>query len=113
MASIYKLARRVVVWLGEEEDKSTIALQTLEKLSTKISPPDLRKAIKPTSTLGSEAHWADPTALLPFNDLERTSTNDLFGRTWFERLWIWQEIRIANRDAIINCGFSTIRWGAF
>jgi hypothetical protein len=113
MASIYKMARRVVVWLGEEEDNSTMALRTLEMLSTKISPPDMRKAIKPTSTPGSEAHWADPTAHLPFNDLEWTSINDLFGRAWFERLWIWQEIRMANRDAIILCGFSTIRWEAF
>jgi Heterokaryon incompatibility protein (HET) len=113
MASIYKMARRVVVWLGEEEDNSTMALRTLEMLSTKISPPHMRKAIKPTSTPGSEAHWAGPTAHLPFNDLEWTSINDLFDRAWFERLWIWQEIRMENRDAIILCGFSTIRWEAF
>jgi hypothetical protein len=70
MASIYKMARRAVVCLGEEEDNNTIAPQTLEMLNTKISGHDMRKAIKPISTPGSEAHWTDPTALLPFNNLE-------------------------------------------
>jgi hypothetical protein len=34
-------------------------------------------------------------------------------RSWFERLWIWQEIRLANSDAIIMCGHDRILWKDF
>lgn len=34
-------------------------------------------------------------------------------REWFERLWIRQEIALANPDAIVVCGTSVVRWQVF
>jgi hypothetical protein len=90
-----------------------IALKTLEKLSTKIEVSYPTHTMKPASTQVSEFHWVDLNAKLPFTELEWSAINDLLGRAWFERLWIWQEIRLANQDAIITCGYGSIPWEAF
>ena len=34
-------------------------------------------------------------------------------RPWFERLWVQQEIRLANDDTILMCGFYTVLWRSF
>ncbi len=34
----------------------------------------------------------------------------LFSRSWFERLWVVQEIRLANSRTIVKCGSLTIKW---
>ena len=49
MASIFSMAQRVVVWLGEEGPGSTLALQTLDKLSTKIGVSRQVRKAKPAS----------------------------------------------------------------
>lgn len=108
MASIYSIAQRVVVWLGEEESDSTLVLQSLERLSTKIGVSIPRRTMKPASTLASESHWADANKPLPFSRREWMSINELLGRAWFERLWIWQEIRLTNQDSMMICGFTAI-----
>ena len=36
----------------------------------------------------------------------------LFGRPWFEGLWIQQEIRLA-QSAVLICGFHKLSWPAF
>ena len=113
MADIYTISNRVVVWLGEEGNNSTVALQTLERLNTKIEVSYPQRTMKPTSKQASESHWADGQAPLPFTEFEWSAINDLLGRTWFERLWVWQEIRLANRDAILICGYDSIEWERF
>jgi hypothetical protein len=113
MANIYSMAKRVVVWLGEEGENSTIALQTLERLSTKVEVSYNHRTMKPASTQASESHWADRGVRLPFPELEWSAVCDLLGRPWFERLWVWQEIRLANQDAILTCGYDSIEWKTF
>jgi Heterokaryon incompatibility protein (HET) len=113
MATIYSMAQRVIVWLGEEENNSTLALQTLDGLSTKIEVSYLGRTMKPASRDASGSHCADLGTVLPFSERAWSSINDLLHRAWFERLWIWQEICLANRDAIIHCGITTILWKAF
>lgn len=96
MTNVYTMAERVVVWLGNEEGNSTIALQTLERLSTKIEVSYEQNIMKSASIQASESHWGHRNTDLPFTDLEWLAINDLLGRAWFERLWVWQEIRLAN-----------------
>lgn len=38
---------------------------------------------------------------------------ELLGRPWFERVWIVQEIQLANVDSSLQCGSSVISWPIF
>jgi hypothetical protein len=50
----------------------------------------------------------------PFEDQERRAILALLRRSWFERLWVWQEIQLADpKTAIVQCGFDTILWQHF
>jgi hypothetical protein len=63
---------------------------------------------------GTDAHWADPTKDIPISLREAQALAGLFGHSWFQRLWIWQEIRLGSQDSIVLWGprsmlFSHIR----
>jgi hypothetical protein len=68
MANIYKLAERVLVWLGPEGDNSSFALKFLHSLSTKVDVDWIRYELKPSDQAKSngEAHWSDMSAALPY-----------------------------------------------
>jgi hypothetical protein len=42
-----------------------------------------------------------------------SAIDNLLQRQWFERLWIWQEIQLANSDAIVVCGEREMLWREF
>jgi hypothetical protein len=53
-----------------------------------------------------------PTVLPEDNEIANSIMN-LLDRSWFERLWILQEIHLAGPAAVIMCGRTTITWKAF
>jgi hypothetical protein len=59
-----------------------------------------------------QSHWGDPNSRLPFNEKQIVAICNLLNRDWFQRLWIWQEVRLA-KDAIVICGSESISWKAF
>ncbi|KAF2269172.1 heterokaryon incompatibility, partial [Lojkania enalia] len=69
MMDIYKLAARVIVWLGSEADDSSLALTSMQFLDT--------------------------TLLRVYE-----SQSAVFGRPWFRRSWIRQEIIMA-KDIVV------------
>jgi hypothetical protein len=113
MADIYTLSKRVVVWLGPEVDDSSLALDLLESLGSKIEVDWPRWRMNATSEEPSEQHWADRYQSLPYNDRELTAIVRLCELPWFERLWIWQEIWLAGPSAILVCGRKTLLWEIF
>ncbi|KIW03032.1 uncharacterized protein PV09_05685 [Verruconis gallopava] len=113
MRDIYGLASRVVVWLGLEDQDSTYALDLMDELSRKIDVDWLNATMRPSLSAVDEPQWTDLTQLLPYEEKELSALYFLLHRPWFERLWIRQEIRLANPDAIVMCGFKTIRWQSF
>ncbi|KFY19113.1 hypothetical protein V493_08137 [Pseudogymnoascus sp. VKM F-4281 (FW-2241)] len=105
MGSIYQLASRVVAFLGPESDDSSTALNALEMLGKQLEMlPDL--------TLPS------PTAIYPkwitnypCDDRTLRALKSLLNNAaWFQRLWIWQEIVLANANAIVQCGAKVADW---
>jgi len=81
MPTIYSSASKVLIYLGEEADGSDELMETLRTFNpNKICKPIPRKAIEA-----------------------------FLSRTWFHRVWIFQEITLA-RDADILCGSATARW---
>ena len=90
MAEIYSKATRVVIWLGPELEDSKLGLETLNYLSRKIDI-DQWHTVTPVSEDPSEAHWADLNRYLALDDAQSKAISALVNRSWFERLWIWQE----------------------
>jgi hypothetical protein len=103
MRDIYTLAARVVVWLGVEEQNSTYALQLMSTLSSKIEVDWLLAAMKPSMLGEGEPDWTDRSKPLPYEGKELDAIYSLLHRSWFERLWIRQEIRLASKRSIIVC----------
>ncbi|KAF2650055.1 HET-domain-containing protein [Lophiostoma macrostomum CBS 122681] len=108
MQEIYSLAPRVIVWLGESSSTSTAALSTLEYLGGQcllyylIRHPEARERDR----------W-DPRTPLPYDIQTWNAISELYGRSYFNRLWIWQEIVLADDRAVVYCGGEKLDWPTF
>lgn len=91
MRRIYKKAHSVHVWLGEEADDSSLAIDILEKLG------------KPPPNAPGEKEIVYPT--LTEEDIMRNwdALRALFKRPWWQRVWIRQEIAL-HRTVQLWCG---------
>jgi hypothetical protein len=110
MASLYSHARTVVVWLGPEAQNSDDAFSCIELLSKKVKIPWDRTTL---ICLTEEENWADERLLLPFSERELVALEHIFSRPWFERLWVWQEVRFSGERAMVQCGDRLLEWQAF
>jgi len=109
MADIYTRAKRVVVWLGPEGLHTASAMNTLVRLAGNIQADWSLWITRPAKGISpSEHHWADPEAVLPYDEDTIDGIQDLYGREWFQRLWVQQEIRLANNDALVLCGHESM-----
>lgn len=96
VGSVYEKAKRVLVWLGNEEDFDFY---------------DLFRFIK---RVASKTHNdpEDYTIHRLVNNAETSlwkSFRDFLGCPWFERVWVVQEIGFAT-DAILHHNAETLRW---
>ncbi|KAI2637516.1 heterokaryon incompatibility protein-domain-containing protein [Xylaria nigripes] len=111
MGNIYSLARRVIVWLGPERDDSAHALSTLRLLANQV---ELTVDNSLCATPGaSEPDWYYPFSPLPpdiFNNTAWSSIRSLFSRAWFSRVWVAQEVTLANRFTVVHCGGCSLPW---
>ena len=111
MANIYSLARRVIVWLGPEGEDSTHALSTLQSLASQVEfAVDNSLCAAPGA---SESDWYYPFHPLPsdiFRDTTWSSIKSLFSRAWFSRVWVTQEVALANRFTVLHCGDYSMLW---
>lgn len=116
MDAIYRLAQKVVVWLGPEDEDSSMALETLERVGNMVEVDWLTRNLKPRP--GCEARVDDAgritTMGTPFRPEQLRAAMKLFRRQWFTRLWIRQEIGLANREtSVLMCGSRSVLWEAF
>lgn len=108
MASIYKLAQRVVVWLGPSSGDSDTAFSYLDYLGSQLEVS--RNRYRYRAPGATEPEWFRSICPIPFSDKVWTAIDRLLQRPWFERLWVWQEIQLANSRAIAVCGHRTMLW---
>ena len=104
MAAVYSMASRVIVWLGPESQNSTLAIHALDRLSSQ-SRVDWHNLEMTSISTGERI----TRAVDPFDDETWKSVEHLLRRPWFERLWIWQEVRLA-REAYLFCGNKGVPW---
>ncbi|KAI1387626.1 heterokaryon incompatibility protein-domain-containing protein [Hypoxylon trugodes] len=111
MPVIYRQAYRVVVWLGPEANGSNHAIQALQYIGNQ-SEVDAHSASWIPSPDAVEFEWADTTVKLPYDEDTWKAVLALLRRRWFTRLWVVQEIHLANTrpGAIIQCGFDFMEY---
>ena len=101
METIYKRAWSTLVWIGEEADNSSDALDTL--LATKDALQYYPDGKSPD--IGDFEQLSLPASDSPkWLDLGR-----LMSRPWFQRIWIMQEV-VLSYQIVIMCGAKSISW---
>jgi hypothetical protein len=110
MRDIYTHARRVVVWLGLESSDSTLAMRTLGYIGTQIEISTDQYALPAPGC--TEKYWYRVTDASHFDSDPRTwsAVYQLLLRPWFDRLWVKQEIQLANATALVQCGTFKVMW---
>ncbi|KAI4269041.1 MAG: hypothetical protein LQ337_007510, partial [Flavoplaca oasis] len=109
MAQIYTHARRVIVWLGEHENESRLAMQLLQDYATAF--PDI---VRDESRYAEQIHSADELLHLPHGQASAGSwraLEDLFNRPYFQRRWVLQELALGNAICVL-CGEDSVPWSA-
>ncbi|KAF3004605.1 hypothetical protein E8E14_007502 [Neopestalotiopsis sp. 37M] len=117
MADIYQYAHRVIAWLGPEADDSNLAMIAMQDVGSQIlvNWPENNDSSQPQFEISAAqgfdgVEWIHLRALIPLQTPEQNAIYHLLSRPWFNRLWIRQEILLANRDAVIMCGTHQILW---
>ena len=94
---------------------SPTAMKALDNLGARIDVDWYFQTIQAVSTRDIDPHSRDfQQSVMPV--VEGTlwlSIQDLLGRAWFERLWIWQEIILPKNDISVLCGYSEINYRHF
>ncbi|KAJ4019471.1 hypothetical protein NW766_003198 [Fusarium irregulare] len=108
MGDIFRLATRVVAWIGPAFLGSTLALSTLNDIAQNIVWTSNRACKARPSCSDPSWHKCDIPA--QFNTLTEITIGNLFSRLWFRRLWVVQEIHLSSPSSIVQCGRETILW---
>ncbi|KAI0552267.1 HET-domain-containing protein, partial [Xylaria curta] len=111
MGEIYRLASRVIAWLGPEEDDSSNAMKWMHYIGSQVTLDETQQMIPSEDC--SDPDISDQQVKLPFTDRDLRSVYHLICRPWFDRLWIRQEIYLANPEAVVKCGPHEVLWSAF
>jgi hypothetical protein len=109
MRDIYTHAQRVVVWLGPASLYSAVAMHTLGCMGDEVEVTRDRQFLPAP---GRWKHWDSVTQAMPDDQHDATwhAVHDLLQRPWFDRLWIIQEVRLANSFTVVQCGEDVITW---
>jgi Heterokaryon incompatibility protein (HET) len=111
MRQIYRSADEVLSWLGKDDGETHLAFALLERWADAIlsTSPNLDNW-----PIGKQIRGAVATIERPFDEQEWSAVKSLFQRSYWERIWIVQEIALARR-CILICGryeimFEKVLW---
>ncbi|KAI0135830.1 HET-domain-containing protein [Daldinia grandis] len=112
MGPIFRSASRVVGFLGEENNDSAHAMNIMSYIGSQVDvnwePVNMWPAKYCTDSTIS-----DKSCILPVATRDMCAIYHILHRHWYERLWIRQEILLANSHAILKCGTAQTSWVAF
>ncbi|KAI0424489.1 heterokaryon incompatibility protein-domain-containing protein [Xylaria sp. FL1042] len=98
MRDVYRRARRVLVWLGEEGEGESI--EPLVSLGQRMAMMDLGSL--PKDRLARQN-------AVGFSQVHILALASLLDMPWFRRVWVVQEVAVAH-EAILFCGYKSINW---
>ncbi|KAK0516001.1 hypothetical protein JMJ35_002035 [Cladonia borealis] len=103
MGSLYSQAEEVIVWLGMASDDSDRAMRQLSAWSTN----ETFLAANSYSELEASPQGRIKAGIEPLYDSIYDAIAALYCRSWFTRLWVFQEIVMAQRCRLF-CGSAEI-----
>lgn len=106
MGSIYKHAIKVVVWLGPEQDDSGLGMSVIRDMGIlRMKSPAFGLYTRPLE----DGVFKASMERLCGNATSVLAIYHILDRAWWKRLWVLQEIALAE-NAIIICGIHTVSW---
>lgn len=111
MGDIYSLATHVVIWLGPENGTTGEAIDTLRYLGQQVEY-SVDRWLSP-SPEAKEPKWYEESCELPYGPETCGAIVELLRREWFERVWVLQEVMLADTRAMMQCGDHKIPWAVF
>src|ERR1700744_4110513 len=102
MCDVYKSAKTVVVYLGENSDGLDKAIGLLKALHLEANRFGLAGDQKSPAQIRGELppkHWECWDRL-----------HEFFSRPWFGRMWVIQEVVVSSADPVVICGPFTLSW---
>ncbi|KAI1121265.1 HET-domain-containing protein [Nemania abortiva] len=108
MGQIYLLASRVVAWLGPSLPDSSLALKTLTKIGEQGEYLTGSQIIPSPGC--SHPDWHTTGTPLPFTMDELTAIINICKAEYMRRLWVVQELQLANAKSVIVCGDEEMLW---
>ena len=104
MGEVYENATRTLIWLGEADDNSDLAMDNMESLTQKLL------TVKNPSSLSVRQRLTN-YELPPPEDQKWEALKALQLRPWVFRLWTLQEI-VLSKEAVLICGRKSTSWDA-
>jgi hypothetical protein len=110
MRDIYTFAKTVEVWLGLTDDDDYAGMALVRKLGAIVSAPE--------ESLAKGFHNEYQQAFLDIFEAaepkEVRALCQLFKRPWWTRVWVVQELMLANQQAaLVRCGEAAAPWLSF
>ena len=112
MYKIYKFAQRVVAWLGPELIGTKIAISTISYIGQQVEVTRGVALFGPSPDCVEENIYK-PGYLLPYDDETLQFIYQYIDVTWFERVWVIQEIQLSNPKSVLLCGTQELSWALF
>lgn len=119
MGILYARAASVVVWLGPAADESDRAMGLVQSWGSQVSYSVETGHLQPcggfqVTGVPRDETMADQSVPLNCSDEDSLAVYHLFCRDWFDRLWIRQEVILANaKTARVQCGAHVVPWEVF
>jgi hypothetical protein len=109
MRDIYTFAKTVEVWLGIADDDAYATMALVKNLGATVSDPEesLAKGFNEYGQAFIDIfEGAEPEAV--------RALSQLFNRPWWTRVWVVQELSLANQQAAtVRCGEAAAPWLSF
>lgn len=119
MDTIFSWADRVVVWLGPPKASTSIAIEVLGDLGRRLTIDSLTFTLNWNDPILESSPYMNtrdmiyPNKDIPYNDSTQDALISLLASEWFERLWVWQEVHLAETKTVLYCGHDHIPWSQF
>ena len=103
MREIYTTAISVMVWLGDADEYTVPALELLNKLGAIAQEKDGWKRLSENDPLAPDDVRDEGTFGFTIDPSNWKALKELYARRWFARVWIHQEIFMA-QHTVYGCG---------
>ncbi|KAH7140406.1 heterokaryon incompatibility protein-domain-containing protein [Dactylonectria estremocensis] len=100
MGDIYKKSKRAVIWLGEEDGDKDVIEEMFTSLRNKTFTSVRDDAMLFANLLVEESTYTGLIAMSP-KQRRRQAVTRLLNRTWFSRVWVFQEAVVSPKVEVI------------